>query len=770
MNSLSLLASPVASNTVLLSVVSLGLLLVWFLLRFYRGENGKPQRRPAPDWDFEPGALWADGFTGLAVASLLGLYLELLMIRWISSEIPIFAYLKNFVLIACFLGFGLGCYLCRRKVNLLALLLPLAAVDILISAPIEKLRDLVTNLAGFIGALAQVETWGISTLPHRWESWRGLLTTLSVAVPLFCLVALTFVPIGQMVGSFLEVKGRGIRGYTVNILASLAGILAFALLGFFSQPPWVWLAIAGALLVILLWRQPRLALTACATFAVLSFLPWLSGQSGPEVHWSPYQKLTVYREIYRDELVMYVLSTNASNYQEIYNLSPQFVATHPEFFTETPIEWNPYNLPAHFYPNPASVLVLGAGTGNDVAAALRNGAGEVTAVEIDPLILDLGRTLHFEQPYSSPRVHPVNDDARSFLQTSQQKFDFIIFSLLDSHTTNPYYSNIRIDNYVYTLEAMKAARGLLKPDGIMVLKYWAETPWIAGRLEELLEATFGRAPVQLQAPDALYGKTGRFFICGSEERITAAMKEPELAAYVAAHKGFQAQAAQMTTDDWPYFYQREPGIPTIVVLLAAVLLPLCWGLLRATGTTGRQLEWHFFFLGAGFLLMETQIISKMALLFGTTWLVNAIAIGALLLLIVGANAVVEWKPEFPLAWAYGGIFVTLLAAYLTPVQALLFPSMGMKILAATLVLCLPVFFAGIVFVRSFAQAGFRGEALGSNLFGALAGGILECASYWFGMKFLLLLAGALYLASWVTLLRRRAGVAAAVPAAPSPAV
>ena len=753
----------------LLLIGGLASLLVWFLLKFYRRDASGAWRSPAPYWEFDPSALWLGAYTGLALSSLLGLYLELLLIRWISSEIPVFAYLKNFVLIACFLGFGLGCYLCRRPANLLALLAPLAAVALLVAAPFEKVRQLITNLDAFVGSLAEVETAGLGRLPREWSAWRDLLSTLSVALPLFCLVALTFVPIGQMVGSYLEGKGRGIRGYTVNILASLAGIVLFTLLGFLSQPPWVWLAGAGIALVALVWRQPRLRRTAALGMALVAALPALAGRGDVAIYWSPYQKLAVWPLLEGTEVVSYLMSTNATWYQQIYNLSPEFVARHPELFRQAPAEWNPYNLPGHFYPHPPAVLVLGAGTGNDVAASLRNGAGAVTAVEIDPQILNLGRALHFEHPYSSPRVRVVNDDARSFLETSRNQFDLILFSLLDSHTTNPYYSNIRIDNYVYTLEAMQAARRLLKPDGIMVVKFSVEKPWIGGRLEELLSAAFGRTPLQVESQMPFYGSPGSFFFCGSEERIARALEDPALAAYVAGHGRVRVAAAQMTTDDWPFFYQREPGVPTIVLLLGAVLLPLCWGLLRATGTTGQPLEWHFFFLGAGFLLLETQIISKMALLFGTTWMVNAVAISALLLLIVGANAVVEWRPELPVAGAYAGIFLSLLAAYWTPVRALLFPSMGMRILAASLVLCLPVFFAGIVFVRSFAEAGFRGEALGSNLFGALAGGLLETTSFWFGLRFLLVLAGSLYLASWLTRSNRRVLATALAAEAPTPA-
>ena len=754
------------THAALLTVVICGCLLILYLLGFYRSARAKSSAhgvRRDTALDFDPEAIGGSPYLQLALASLLGLYLELLMIRLVSSEIRIFAYLKNFVLIACFLGFGMGCYLCRRRVSLAALLLPLMAVSVLVMARWNQLRDLMLSLQGFIGGLAEVETWGLPTLPHTGEDWGGLLITVAIALPLFAVIALTFVPIGQVVGGYLERGCRGIRGYTVNILGSLAGILLFTLLAFLSQPPAVWLAGAGVALVALVWRVPRLRWTALAGMALVVSLA-AHGTGGPYTYyWSPYQKLGIMPVEVNGEMFSYQLITNDSWYQEMLNLSPEFVHHHPEVFRDHPIEWNPYNLPYHFYRNPPTVLVLGAGTGNDVAAALRNGAGEVTAVEIDPLILSLGRRYHFEHPYSSPRVHAVNDDARSFLQTSPQKFDQILFSLLDSHTTNSFYSNIRIDNYVYTLEAMQAARRVLRPDGIMVVKYWVETPWIGGRLHELVEVAFGQPPVQLQAPQVGYGTTGRFFVCGSLQRIATAMQDSALAGYVARHRDFQIAAAQMTTDDWPYFYQREPGVPTIIVLISLALVPLCWLLLRATGTTGRSLEWHFFFLGAGFLLLETQIISKMALVFGTTWVVNSVVIAALLLLIVGANVLVERWPHFPVAGAYAGIFATAAIAYLTPMRALLFSSLAVKIVAATLVLCLPVFFAGIVFIRSFAAAGFRGEALGSNLFGALVGGLLESASYWFGLRFLLVLAAALYLASWAALAGRRAAVSTALP-------
>jgi spermidine synthase len=458
------------------------------------------------------------------------------------------------------------------------------------------------------------------------------------------------------------------------------------------------------------------------------------------------------RPIYGNgQVEAFSLSTNDSLYQTIVNLSPAFVQSHPEQFLRYPVEWNSYNLPYHFYSSPPSVLVLGSGMGNDVAAALRNGAGRVVAVEIDPLILKLGRQLHFEHPYQSPRTHVVLDDARSYIENSRDQFDLIIFSLLDSHTTTSHFTNIRIDNYVYTREAIQRAKSLLKPDGLFIVKFQVDNPWIAGRLFKLMQDAFGQDPVQFQSDVGGYDSSGRFFVGGSRERLTRAIADPVLARYLASHSKMLMEDARLTTDDWPYFYQHEPGLPIIVILISLAVLIICGWFLRQAGGEREGNELHFMFLGAGFMLLEAQIVSKMALLFGTTWLVNAIVVAGLLCLIVAANLVYGSLPRIPLQVAYAGLFLSLAVMFAVPLEKLFFELWWVRAIVATLALCVPVFFAGIIFVSSFARAGFRGSALGSNLFGSLAGGLLESLSLWFGLKSLIILAAALYLGSAIFL-------------------
>jgi SAM-dependent methyltransferase len=730
-----------------------------YLFMLYRlaAKHDSQTRRWSPHWlDFDPSELGGSSYWQLGLASAVALFMELLMIRWISSQIPVFAYFKNFVLIACFLGFGLGCCLCSRRVRSMSWFLPLTIVTLVVSLPWGPLREILGSTPSLIGWLSEVDAWGV---PSQWGKGNQLLAlakAIVVVVPLFGLVAFLFIPSGQIVGSYLEKVPRGIKGYTANIVGSLIGILAYTGLCFLDQPPPAWLGVAGALLVWLVWRRPLLRWAAVCFFLLCVALSAWSPQIG-RVYWSPYQRLVV-RPMYASngELVSYSVFTNDSWYQQISNLSPEFVAKYPDLFRDIPAEWNPYNLPYRFFPSPGSVLVLGAGTGNDVAAAVRNGAPRVLAVEIDPLIQQLGSRVHFEKPYSSPRVQVVVNDARSYLENSAERFDLIMFSLLDSHTTSSYYTNIRIDNYVYTLEALQAAKRLLKPDGLLILKFWVDTTWIASRLDGLTQAVFGQRCLTLSVKAALYGTSGVFYFCGSRDRINAALgADPAVLAYVKANLVNVTDAkTPLTTDDWPYFYQHQPGLPLAVILMSLVLLVLGWFLLRNTGVSAASIDWHFFFLGAGFFLLEAQIISKMALLFGTTWLVNSIAISGLLLLIVGSNFLVEHKKDFNIGVAYAGIFASILASYAISMESLFLASYWLKILTAILVLGIPVFFAGIVFIRSFAGAGFQGAALGSNLFGALVGGLLESLSMWTGIRSLLIVAAALYLASWIALRRR----------------
>src|SRR6266849_612127 len=160
-------------------VVFSGVFASLYLLRIYRVEPGSQvaatRRSWAKGWEFTPDALGGVSYRQLALVSVLGLFLELLMIRWISSEIRVFAYFKNFVLIACFLGFGLGCYLSRRRVSLLPLVVPLLTLALLVKLPWQSLRIVMSSIPAFVGASSEVHVWGV---PAQFSAMSWPLSSL----------------------------------------------------------------------------------------------------------------------------------------------------------------------------------------------------------------------------------------------------------------------------------------------------------------------------------------------------------------------------------------------------------------------------------------------------------------------------------------------------------------------------------------------------------------------------------------------------------------
>src|SRR5947207_795550 len=274
------------------------------------------------NWEFSAQALGGFSWWQLAMWSLLSLFFELLMIRWISSEIRIFAYFKNFVLVACFLGFGLGCYLSRRRANLLAMIVPLLALTLIVTLPWPGLRVLMRSIPAFVGASSESNLWGA---PAEF-SFPLLAAAIAIIVPIFSLICFSLIPLGQLVGWYLENSGSGILAYTLNVLASLLGILLYTLLCFFYQPPMIWFIVAGLLLVILLWKLTRLRWLTVLAFMATIGLPILASEKHGTVYWSPYQKLTLFPRSDAGKIIGYDLNTNDSRFEQIVALSPDFVA------------------------------------------------------------------------------------------------------------------------------------------------------------------------------------------------------------------------------------------------------------------------------------------------------------------------------------------------------------------------------------------------------------------------------------------------------------
>jgi hypothetical protein len=207
------------------------------------------------------------------------------------------------------------------------------------------------------------------------------------------------------------------------------------------------------------------------------------------------------------------------------------------------------------------------------------------------------------------------------------------------------------------------------------------------------------------------------------------------------------------TDDWPFLYLRTGSIaPYYLAGLAFVLLfalVAVLGAARVTRTPIGRFSPHFFTLGVAFLLLETKSLVSFSLLFGTTWVVNALAFFAILasvLLAILING--RFRPRNP-ALLYGALFVAIAIAWLVPADALLIDPPELRYALAAAIAFAPVFFANLVFTQSFRDTASADMAFASNLLGAMVGGVLEYVALLTGFRTLLVVVGGLYVAAFV---------------------
>ena len=678
------------------------------------------------------------------MVSTAALYLEIILIRWIGTEVRIFAFFQNLSLIACFLGFGLGCLHTKQRGSLLPSLAAITGLVVVVTLPFPSLHTALDTMSAALSFAPDAALWGASLKLTGSEYWTLTAFSALMLALFLLLLVIAMAPLGRWVGHYLETAPNTVTDYSVNLAGSLVGMWLLAILSLLWLSPSYWFVVA---FVLILAAQPISWRTGIIGGVLLLITLFALRPKGPNaVYWSPYQKLEV-TDVGEHQ---YQIDVNNVGYMSIADVSADLLARHPEVAQQ--YENSSYDSPFHFVNSSDRVLVIGSGAGNDVSAALRHGAAQVDAVEIDPRIYAIGKSLHPEHPYDSPKVHVVITDARNFLRQSHQKYDVIVFALLDSHTEFSGYSNVRVDNYVYTQESFQDAKRLLKPDGVLMLKFEVRVPWtwMGQRFYSMLGDIFGRAPVTYYVrPAGLNGALfdGTVFLESNSQRLWDKASEPQLAEFVKSHPTafpLTSQGApRPTTDDWPYVYHENNSIPRSYVTVSLVLLLMAFLMTRPHIAVGQSSTWQFFLLGGGFLLMETQLVSRLALYFGTTWFVNSIALSGILAVLLLSNLYVKLRAPRDLSGYYVALCVALIANYLIPWNEVPGSSTAVGILIC-LAYSAPIFFAGIIFTESFRRSDGSSSVLGANMLGAVAGGLAQNLSFILGMKALLVIAAIIY--------------------------
>jgi spermidine synthase len=750
----------------------------------------------------------------LFLVSGLVLFLELACIRWFPAHVLYLTFFTNSVLLAAFVGMSIGCLLADRPARLLKHTPLFLALALGAGLAVVQLRSQIERYVN-VGNQANPDV-------VFFGSEVSLLTQVEFRLPLeiflgvfFVLIALVMVGPGQEMGrAFNGVPHRG-RAYAYNLLGSLAGILLFAAGSTFELPPVVWFAFSALGIIVFLARGPErpslLTHAYLATAVALSLVTsglLTSGNEQPRTIWSPYYRIDY-------EPKRRTISTNL--------IGHQYIAPRDEPSVE------PYALPYLFqrdvpgWPEFKRVLIIGAGSGNDLSRALQwcPADARIDAVEIDPVIQRLGEWHHPDRPYADPRVSLHLNDGRNFLrQSPAEEYDLVVFALIDSLVLQSGYSNLRLESYLFTTEAFRDVRRVLKPSGVAAVYNFFRQGWIAARLRDEMRTAFDAEPLMLTnppkdrvvlnefdrgftiffagSPDVLDPLRSSFERTGNTYWYPWAVPVPkdspngfrnaddpppalesgefvvpmDIGGQPVSPRWVRFRLAELeastpdlppATDDWPFLYTRKPSVPEHTIRGMLLILALSLGLWLATAlaagrmppsdSADRRVEWGLvarsFFLGAGFMLVETKAVVHMALLFGGTWTVNTVVFAAVLLMSLAGNLLAMAIKPRNLTPYYALLFASLALNVLIPLDAFLGLPTALQIGGACLLAFAPVACAGIIFAASFARSQRPNQVFGANVAGALIGGLAENASMMLGFRYLILVAVGFYLLSGV---------------------
>lgn len=672
----------------------------------------------------------------LAAATFAILVTELALIRWFAGQVRLFAYFSNIVLISAFLGMGLGILLGRSRPGLVHLALPTLAL-----------------LSLALGFSFQLGLWSLSFPDISIYLWEAdtrpavltFLRNLGIMLGLFWLMCLVFLCAGAAVGHYFA-RLEALDAYSWDLGGSLVGILLFMVLTWLSTPPPVWLLPGVIALAMLSGRW-----YAWVAGVIVIGAAWFS-IDGAE--FSPYNRID-FSENREGKAVDHVVIVNRDYHQWIRDLRPATIEDAelaPDVREHRLMLRTAYDIPFRINPTRDRALIVGAGTGNDVSAALRNGYGACWSVDIDGRLIDLGRRLHPERPYSDPRVRPIINDARAFFEQYRgEPFDVVCFGLLDSHAMFSAMSTLRLDNYVYTVEGIRAAWRHVAEDGHLSISFSVYAgDWLADRLYWTITEATGRRPIVLN-----HGMDwGYAFIVPGK---TARLDLESLGAMPRVEPSRPREETRVCRDDWPFLYIR-PGVFPVgyVFLISAILLTGLVAVRRVMQAVGsRRFDWPLFLMGAAFLLLETRGVTNLSLLFGSTWVVNASVFSGILAIVLLANILVQKGRVGRIgAWQILLLASVALLAFFRPAWLAGF-DMGLRGLLGGLVNALPVGIAGIVLSQRLRRASDPVTSLGSNLLGAIVGGSIEYVSMWVGLQAVAFIVLALY-AGAIVLIRREA--------------
>ncbi len=683
--------------------------------------------------------------------SFLILFLEIGALRWMGVEFPTVRVFPNLIIMVALIATSAGLTISQAKITKIGLL---------------KTKPMLWASSGFLlVSLIAAPKLHIYQQSFRFDHpWQELVMNMSFFIVVMIALYSIFFKLGSLLEPLFE-ELPALKAYSLNLLGSILGVIVFAMISFFAAPPFVWLLILALVLFFITKEKAILVLGFITAFAAFA----LNNGS----LWSAYSKLDVMPvNSVMDRVYVkgsYALFSNNEYYH--FAIHPLVGKQLNEYATENlhskikGVDFITHYLhclevPFHCRRSPTKVLILGSGSGNDVSCALAENAEHIDAVEIDPIICSLGKTRHPDYPYLDPRVTTYNEDARTFLRRGDNKYDLIEFAYLDPGPTVRAASFLRVDNYVYTVEAVQSVLRRLQPDGVgAILFAFADGPKsvVVGRIYNIITQASGSPP--LAFCNNGFGCMVYLFGPGCKKvNIQELTKSfPDLQIWTPTAEQLAVRPA---TDQWPFLYTdfNYAGIWLYLGTLAAVIVLPSVVIFHGQSKEAKFAEMgNMFFLGLAFMLIETKAIVELSLLFGATWIVSSVVISAILILALLANLYVQKMKRIPLPYIYGALACCLALQYFLSVPDRSNWSPVIVAGIASLIACLPIFFSGMIFSYCFREAEHPSSYLAANLLGVAFGGLTENLSLIFGIKGLVWIALCVYCLSALCMASSRLG-------------
>ena len=673
----------------------------------------------------------------IAAAAGLGLYLELMIIRLHSSFFQLFSFFKNISLLSCLLGLGVGYLFGGKKLFSLKWVFPLLAIQISFMYLLKSTP---------IGPLLQnpiTEQWAMGLTNA--QGFLQFFIIYSFVILIFLSNAVIFVPLGHLVSRLMQKQDK-LKSYSWNLIGSLSGIIIFALMSLFWTPPSLWILVGFFIYIIFVRKNLIDILIPSVSVLLLLMLMLVPKELNKQDIYSPYQIISL--EHPNNSFTPTNVLVSNTWFQHPYDLSGKIKYKPP------PLAANysaPYSIVSEI---PKKILIVGSGTGNDTAYALQKGVEKIDAVEIDPVIIDIGKNYHPQKPYQSNKVNVIINDARNFIQHTKNKYDLIVYGLLDSHASLSGRGGIRLDSYVYTVEAFKESKKILNENGYISLSFYLSEVELGSKIYLMLKEAFnGREPLVISQN---IGDANKFrsqpyaFIIGNKIDKNFDVTNSGLSKVNFFSENNNLSKVDISTDNWPFFYMPSKVWPKSYIFIILLIFISSFFFIQNTNPINKKnFSPTCFFLGSGFMLIETKGITELALVFGSTWFVVSIVIAFILIMAYFANLLIIKKIKIKTSLIYFFVLLTIsLGYFFTLIDHGTLNSITQKILTPAM-LTMPIFFSGLAFSRQLSIEKTVSVALSSNILGAIFGGLLEYNSMYFGFRSLYILGFIMYLVAFL---------------------